>query len=429
MKSAWAIRIAAVVSLYAVSLNATVAQADQVITNTEHAEDLLVVDQQLWVATRGGIEVYPLGADERATIFTTEDGLARNHVVGLALVDGAITARTLEHQCTMKNARFECEASTLHTTTPKEHARHQGFRVTAKVVAAGITYLALAGDGVWRIENNSQKRITANEQICSNHITAVQSFAGRTWFGSFDEGLCSTADMVHFESHEFGAVMVNDLEVTPRGLFIAASEGLFVTRDGENFERNTWVSQRGVNGLAFDGKSLFVSSLSCLWRLRIRGGPRDQEWWSPGGSRSLQSVAATEAGVWLATEDRGLVHQSKEGFEVFDRSTGLPESWMLDVAIDGAGNVYGASLRSGVVRIGANNAIKAIKSTDNEWGLFMGSVGDDIWFGSQNGAALEDGTRFIRHATPHPNVHIVAELGSRLLIGTEGGLLVSDMPR
>ncbi|MBL4635828.1 MAG: hypothetical protein JKY56_18345 [Kofleriaceae bacterium] len=421
MKSAWVLSVAVAV---AVSLLTNVAQADNVVTNTEHAEDLLVVDRQLWVATRGGIEVYSIGSEVRETIFTSEDGLARNHVVDLALVEGKIRARTLEHRCTMENARFECVKSTLYKTTPKKHVRHRGFRVTATAVVGDTSYLATAGDGVWKVRGNSQKRITAKGQICSNHITAIQSYAGRTWFGSFDEGLCSTTDMVHFKTHEFGALMVNDLEVTPRGLFIAASEGLFVTRDGEHFERNTWVSQRGVNGLAFDGKSLFVSSLSCLWRIRIRGGPRDQEWWAPGGSRSLQSVAATDKGVWLATEDRGLVQQTKEGFQVFDRSAGLPESWMLDVAIDTRGNVYGASLRSGVVRIASTGTIQSIKSTDKEWGLFMGRVGTDIWFGSQNGAARKDGASFVRQITPHPNVHVIAQIGSDLFFGTEGGLLV-----
>lgn len=424
MKCIWALGIAA-----AVSLCAGVAQADTVITNTEHAEDLLVVNQQLWVATRGGIEVYSLASDKRDTVFTTSDGLARNHVIDLALVNGKITARTLQHHCTLRNARFECETRDLYKASPRHHARHRGFRVTAEQTVGDATYLALAGDGVWKTGKTTGRRITPGEQICSNHITAVQEFAGRTWFGSFDEGLCSTTDMVHFETHEFGARMVNDLQVTPKGLFIAASKGLFLTRDGVDFERNTWVSQRGVNGLAFDGKSLFVTSLSCLWRLRIQGGPRDQEWWAPGGSRSLQSVAATKNGVWLATEDRGLVHQTEEGFAVFDRSEGMPESWMLDVAIDGHGNVYGATLREGVVRIAANGTIKAIKDTSKEWGLFMGRVGDDIWFGSQNGAALEDGSKFARRATPHPNVHVVAYAASSLLIGTEGGLLVSDPGR
>ncbi len=402
-----------------------VVEARHVVTNTEHAEDLLVAGDALWVATRGGVEVYGLTSQERTKLYTTQDGLVRNHVLGLSLVDGVVTARTMAHSCAMVDARFVCKPHPRHEAEPRRYSRYRGFRVMARVTAEGAEYLALAGDGVWQVSGQRVKRLTPAHQICSNHITAIARYAGRTWFGSFDEGLCSSADGVHFDVHEFGATMINDLEVTPRGLFIAASEGLFVTRDGKEFQRNTWVSQLGVNGLAFDGRSLFVTTPGCLWRLRVRGGPRDQEWWKPGGSRSLQSVAATRKGVWIATEDRGLVRQTETGFDVFDQSAGMPESWFLDVAIDRQGLVYGATLRSGVVRVLRDDSIERVMPDADQWGLFIGAVGRAIWFGSQAGAARLAGPAVsLMEDTPHPNVHVVARVGRTLYVGTEGGLLI-----
>ena len=134
---------------------------------------------------------------------------------------------------------------------------------------------------------------------------AMSEFLGELYLGSFDGGLCSTSDGLRFRTHEGPFRMINDLEVVGGRLYIAASTGLFFTSDGQSFVRDERVNLGGVNGLAFDGKSLWVTTPGALFRLREKGGPKTRSYWLPGGSRSLQAVAARAGQVWIATEDRG----------------------------------------------------------------------------------------------------------------------------
>jgi ligand-binding sensor domain-containing protein len=420
------------------------AEARHVVTNTEHAEDLLIRNDKLWVASRGGVEVYSLNDNKRIKVFTTEDGLAQNHILQIRSESGTIKARTAKHLCSLSERQWVCQDAEPWAITPARQKRHNGFRITAEVSHKGSSYLALAGDGVRKLgSDKTERRLTPKGQICSNHISAIAKFEGRTWFGSFDEGLCSTEDGKKFTTHEFGARMINDLEVTPKGLFVAAGAGLFLLRPNSDllecstsesdacrslvgdFVRNTWVSQPGVNGLAFDGRSLYVTTKGCLWRVRVQGGPRDKEWWMPGGSRSLQSVATAGTDVWIATEDRGLVRKKGNRFDVFDKAAGAPESWFLDVTTDRRGNAYGATLRSGVVQVGKDGRVKQVMPKANPWGLFVGTTQGELWLGSQGGAAKRKGKQTTLHSdVPHPNVHVVTRLNDKLYIGTEGGLLV-----
>ncbi|MBT8491940.1 MAG: hypothetical protein KJO07_02675 [Deltaproteobacteria bacterium] len=406
---------------------ASAAPDHRVLANTTHVEDFLIDGEReggaaVYAATRGGLEVYRLSTGQRIRHYTSADGLPDLHIRELKMNGGVLEVRTREHLCALTDSGFRCsKEKPLASPMPRVAGRKGGARITKKVRYKGRVLTATAGAGLWV----GSRRLTPGHQICSNHMMAITSFRGRTYFGSFDDGLCSSADEMIFMRHRGPFRMINDLEATPHGLFVASGEGLYRSVDGMKFEKIEFVSQRGVNGLAFDGRSLWVTTPGALWRVRVNGGPRNREYWKPGGSRSLQAVAARGRQVWIATEDRGLVNKTRKGFEVYDRAYGLPSSWALDVTIDRRGTVYGATLRDGVVAIDRRGRVRPVGRAPDRWTLFVADIAGKLAVGTQGGAAVI-GRRNSRtgFALPHPNVHVIARAKGKLYLGTEGGTVV-----
>ncbi len=425
-------RVAGLCVAFAVALGGAAAPAEartgtQVVhANTSYVEDLHIIEREsgamLYAATRGGVEVYELGSKKRVAHYTTAHGLPTLHVRKLEQVGDALVAWTQHHRCELNDTGFECEKSAaLPNAEFSLASRMQGARITEVLHHGKERLVATAGAGLW-LDGKKQRRLTPRRQICSNHMMAITSFAGRTYFGSFDEGLCSTKKGRSFRRHSGDFRMVNDLEATPHGLFVAASEGLFRSVDGVNFEKVGVVKQRGVNGLAFDGRSLWVTTPGALWRVRVHGGPVSRAYWRPGGARSLQAVSERDGQVWIASEDRGLVKKVGNTFKVFDRAAGMPASWMLDVSISPDGKAYGATLRDGIVAVSHRGDIEEISGAPDTWTLFVKAGKDGVAMGTQGGAALvSKGQTSTLMSLPHPNVHVIARVGKELFVGTEGG--------
>src|SRR5690606_34475190 len=277
--------------------------------------------------------------------------------------------------------RFRCEpAAVLPPPVPRVTGRYRGARVTARAALGGREVVGTAGQGVWL----GGERLTPVAQVCSNHATALARFQGPPLLGAFDGGPCVSDDGgATFAAVAAPARMINDLEVTPRGMYVAAGEGLFVTRDGARFERVAYVTQGGANGLAFDGRSLWVTTPGALWRVRVSGGPRDRQWWMPGGSRSLQDVAVGASGVWLASEDRGAIRKTPRGFEVYDRAAGAPSSWTLSIAVDPRGRAWAGTLRDGVFIVDRRGRIERVAGLPDAWILDVRPLGGDMFVGTQ----------------------------------------------
>ena len=402
-----------------------------IVTNTEQVEHMEALGDSLWVATSGGVERYDLQTGTRTSVYTTVDGLASNHVFRLETSDDALTAHTRLSRCTLSSDtdRFECEQrgprAVPRITVPRIF---RGRRVASTVRAAGRTWVGTAGAGVW-IDGPTPRRITPEGQIVSNHVVDVIEHDGQLWIGSFNDGLCIRRTDGTFESVAGPARMINDLESTPEGLYVASSEGLFRTVDGSTFEQIERIP-RGANGLAFDGRSLFVSTPGSLWRLRIDGGPITRGWWRPGGSTAVQDVAVADDGVvWLATEDRGAIRIDGDDVRLFDRAAGLPTSWTLTVEVDTDGTAWVGTLRHGVIAIAPDHSHRTIQGTD-AW-LFRVRVQDDaVWLGTQGGAARldRDGTVTELAHVPDPRVHEIVRIGDLRYVATESGMLVTTLP-
>ena len=231
--------------------------------------------------------------------------------------------------------------------------------------------------------------------------------------------------------------MVNDLRPTPQGLWVASAEGLFITRDGRRFRRERRVRERGVNRLAISGKWLYATTPVALYAIRIGGRDLMRRWLRPAGSTALQAVAASGADLWLASEDRGVIRLRRGRFELFDRASGLPSSWMVDVARRHKSVVQvGTQQRSGPhyqkarellqkgelgkihsVRLGRDGRVREHSRDPDSWGLRLYPDRGAVLFGTQQG--LDGFSRL-----PDPRVHAMLRTAEGLWIGTEGGLIL-----
>jgi ligand-binding sensor domain-containing protein len=362
------------------------------------------------------VEQYDLATGRRARLYTTEDGLDSG-AVKQVWIEGALHARTERSSCVLQEGRFRCgPAAALPLREPAAARFWHGARETARLTVGAQTIIATAGAGLWR----GHRRLTPEGQLCANHVEALAEFQGALWVGTFDGGLCV------LEGSRFRAVpapfrMINDLRATPRGLYVAAARGLFFTRDGRRFRRESRLRERAVNRLAAGGKWLFATTPYALYALRQDGREVVRRWPSPAGSTALQGVAVSGPNLWLASEDRGVIRMRREKFESFDRASGLPASWVVDVLPAADGGVWAATLRNGAVRVDGAGAVRELGADPHAWGLRLYDDGGKLLFGTQQGV---DGLRGL----PDPRVHAILRTRAGLFVGTEGGLLLLEGP-
>jgi ligand-binding sensor domain-containing protein len=407
---------------------AAVAAPSAVYTNTSYVEALAADGDTLWAATRGGVERWDAATADRRQLYTTADGLAENAVGGITVEGRVVKARTARAACTLEGARWRCEAAppVAAAAIGARVGVFRGRRVTAEVEVAGRTFLGTAGGGLW-LAGTAPRRLTPDDQICSNHVVALAAFAGQMWFATFDEGLCRF-DGRRFERVDLPITMTNDLVVAGGALYVASTRGLHVTRDGRRWRQVPGLDGRGVVDLASDGEHLWAATTASLWRLPLRGGrERERGWWQPGGSHALQAVDARGGVVWVATEDRGVLRFAGGRFQVLDRAAGLPSSWSIDVAATADGGAYVATLRDGLVRVEPDGASAPAAEGVDPWLLHVSGAGETLWVGTQGGAATLDtntGAVTPLAALPHPSVHALAAASDGLWVGTEGGTAV-----
>jgi len=376
-------------------------------TSTAQVAGLAAAGTRLWAATGGGVEEYDLATGRRVRLYEM------GPVQRIWSFDQIVHARTQSAECVLEGGAFRCAAAPpLPAPVPSVAPLFHGARETGRLTVAGKTVVATDGAGIW----SNDQMLTPAGQICGNHVQALAEFKGALWVGAFDGGLCV------LEGDRFRAVpapfrMINDLRRTPRGLYVAAAEGLFVTRDGRTFRRERRVRERGPNRLAASKRWLFVTTPAVLYALRLDGRDVVRRFRHPAGSTALQAVAVIGRDVWLASEDSGVIRMRGETFESFDRASGLPSSWTVDVAPASDGGVWAATLRNGAVHLRRDGSVRELSADPHAWGLRLYDDGGRLLFGTQQGL---EGVADL----PDPHVHALLRTGAGLWIGTEGGLLL-----
>lgn len=361
-------------------------------TNTESVTDVREHDGAIWVTTSGGLERYDATTLARTAVTATPPSAP---------------------------------------SAPSVSPRYQGARETVRVATSAGVVVGTAGAGAW-IDGPTPRRLTPTGQICGNHVVALVEWKGKTWAATFDRGVC-WLDGDRWVTPTTDFRMTNDLIVTKKGLVVAASEGLFVTTDGVGFARWVGVDEVGFNDLALDGDVLYATMPGALWRVPLtrKAGTKPTARWVPGGSHAMQAVAVGDGAVWVTSEDRGVLRldrdRKKRDVVVNDRAAGLPTSWHIDVAITG-GTTWVATLRHGLLARDHGGAWRRVAGLESAWLLFVGADASQrgVWVGAQGGLyhVDEHGTVTDEGALlPQPDVHVVADRGAELWVGTEGGLV------
>jgi ligand-binding sensor domain-containing protein len=414
---------------------------ERVYANTTDVESMALDGMSLWVATRGGLERYDTESLERTAYYSTLDGLPSLFVQSVEVGrDGTVMVRSDGQRCVLGANRgprhVTCSpkngaSPSPRARAPEGHEMIEGAAVTVRLEhEGGARFYGTAGRGVWLLLKERWQRLTPRRQLCSNHIVAMTEYRGSSWFASFDRGLCRLEGEGFVEA-ALGAPLLNDVLGTDRGLFVASSQGLYRSEDGIHFTRETRVAEHNVNDLAYDAKRqlLYATATNSLWKLALGDGKHSvRAWYQPGGSRSLQAVdVGPDGDVWLASEDRGVMHQvGSRAFVVYDRLAGLPSSWAVDVLAAGGQRALAASLDHGVTLLGGSAAPSAVPTPD-AWMLFLGrdaASADAVFVGTQEGAVLMrgQGQSELFRGLPDPRVHAIARLTSGLWVATEGGL-------
>jgi ligand-binding sensor domain-containing protein len=407
---------------------ASTAAPGAVFTSTTYVEALAADGDTLWAATRGGIEAWDLPTLTRRHLYTTADGLTENAVNAVSVEKGVVHARTRNTTCTLEGTWRCTPAPPVGVGVGVGVGEFRGHRITAQLEANGRLFVGTT-DGLW-LASTPSRRLTSDDQICSNHVVALATFAGKTWFASFDEGVCSF-DGAHFARTELPS-MANDLLTAGGALYAATTRGLFVTRDGRRWRQVPGLDGRGVVDLASDDRFLWAVTPASLWRLPLRprrGSARG--WWQPAGSHALQAVDVRGGVVWVATEDRGLLRLAGGRFQVLDRAAGLPSSWAIDVAAGDDGGAWLATLRDGLVRIAPDGSSTPVAGDYGRWSLHVRAAGTTVWVGTQSGAAALDvptGAVLPLAGLPHPSVHALYPSADGLWVATEGGIALYRGP-
>lgn len=416
-----------------------------IYSNTTFVRALATDSKTLWVATSGGLEEYDVATLERTATYSTKDGLPSLDVDNVKLSENSVVVVSVKgHDCAMLagTGRFACsERSTLHRSvgTPRmgaEPGDHQpteeleGASITARVfLKDGSEFVGTYGLGVWLHRHGGLERVTPRNQLASNHVVAMTEWGQSTWFATFDRGL-SVLSNGTFHDAPLSPRMLNDVLGTPAGLFVATSEGLFISDDGEGFRRDSRVPEPAVTDLAYDAHRgiLYVAATNSLWEVDlIKPRKYARSTYQPGGTHSLQAVDVGEDGsVFLASEDRGVLkREAPKNYVAFDRLAGYASSWVIDVLAVGNGAALAGTLRHGVF---ATDGKSPVDSRVDPWVLFLGrdaSSKDTVFVGTQQGAAIvERGEIRTLPGLPNSCVHTMARLSDGLWVGTEGGVAV-----
>ncbi|HVJ89564.1 MAG TPA: hypothetical protein VM580_07145 [Labilithrix sp.] len=413
-------------------------------SSARDARSLAADSAYVWVATGGGLDRYTQSSRERRH-FGVEDGLDTLDVRSVETTEAGIVVQTATSRCAMSGERFTCTPAQPPAAKADKVAPFHGHPVTARLRVGPDAYVATRGGGAFFVPSEDASKAVplaaiAGEPESFVHTGAV--FRGALWLGTFHDGLyrvplgrdgrpvgtlATSAKRVKSPARLLNRVLATGGKAP--ALYIGASEGVFVSRDGSTFSRLGAIGPHAITGLAATEQHLWVTSTEALYRLALDGqGPVQRAFVRPAGSRAIQSVAIDAEGTaWLATEDRGVVRVAPDGaIHGYDRVAGLPSSWFVAVDADGAGGAIATSLRHGTVHIARDGSWSTIDWAPSAWGLAIRRDAQRTCIATQGGARCETTRGEIESLAllPDARVHVFLPLGGTTLVGTEAGVAV-----
>lgn len=413
-------------------------------SSARDARSLAADDAFVWVATGGGADRYSRSARERRH-FGVEDGLDTLDVRSVESTAAGIVVQTATSRCPLTGERFTCSPAAAPGAKVASSALFDGHPVAARLRVGDDAWVATRGGGAFFVPSEDASKaiaLTASSEDPASFVHTGAVFRGALWLGTFDDGLYrvplgedgrpASSLAASARRVKSPARLVNRLVATTgkdRALYVGASDGLFVTRDGATFSRVSAIAPRAITGLAATEQHVWVSSTEALYRLPLDGRGRVQRSFvRPAGSRSIQAVAVDAHGTaWLATEDRGVVRIAPDGaIQSYDRVAGLPSSWFVAVDVDERGGAFATSLRHGTVHVARDGSWSAVDWAPSPWGLGVRRDARRTCIATQGGARCEtkDGERESLALLPDPRVHMLLPVGSVVLAGTEAGVAV-----
>lgn len=399
---------------------------------------------QVWAATGGGVVRYGENRGGRR-VFGNVDGLDTVDVLGMHIENDALVADTALSQCTLEGDRFRCRAGTPRKPTPVPSEALAGHAVSARLAVDKGTFVATRGGGTFFVpKDGAAISLDAAAPRPPSFVRTAAVFRGALMLGSFRDGITrlpldassklSLDAVARAETVPTPFRFVNDLAVVDGALFVAANEGLFVTRDAAQWTAVPAIGVRGITGLAADKGGIWVASVDALFRIERHGRGRARATFvRPGGSRSIQGVVSDAmGGAWIATEDRGAVHFDGASFRAHDRLAGLPTSWVVAIGADASGAALASTLRDGVLRVAPDGSWSRVALPFGSWSLTASRLDDArVCVGAQDGAGCFDRTdtntiddAVVFAGLPDPRVHLVRKVGDRILVGTEAGVAI-----
>ena len=242
-------------------------------THIDHATDLALTKNHIWVATSGGLVVYRRSDRTLLHVFGKADGLPSTHIErlvttrsGLFIASGGKTCSITLTGKALSVSR--CRAHTTQTSAPLAPEIHQGSRVTARARGLEGHFFATTS-GVYLEDRRLGSG--ASQGLSGPHVTAITTFKRRLYVGTFNHGVSVAPVDTDGASPVFSLAQgldaagrqVNALLATANALYVGTSRGLFRSSDGSNFSQVTIVED-SVTGLSFDQTSVWAATSPAL---------------------------------------------------------------------------------------------------------------------------------------------------------------------
>lgn len=260
--------------------------------------------------------------------------------------------------------RFDGERFTKWTPPPSSRIAQASF---ATIAASGDGSLWIGSTvGLSRLRGNS---FTEFEELSGQFVvTLAVASEGTVWAGTNggrgNASLCSVAlntVRCHGQIGEFGRFILSLAEDGNGRIWVGASNGLWqIDAETQRVLRHDPVSDE-IHSIAKDGDHMLVAASRALLQATPKG-LRAAQGFRGDRIRPTTMLQDREGGLWVGTQDTGLLRIRNGLIERLDRTTGLSGNFVVSLFEDREGSVWIGTL-NGLDRFRDVVAVR-VSSTD-----------------------------------------------------------------